>query len=50
MEIRKDDAIAQGANTSETRKNAPSNEKCASYPKPAALASTAPDPKISTGM
>lgn len=50
MEILSDAAAAQGAKTSETNRKAPSNEKCASYPKPAALASTAPAPKINIGI
>ena len=43
-------AAAHGANTSDANRNAPSNDRCALAPKPAELASTAPAPKISTGM
>lgn len=49
-ETRKDEAAAQGANTIDTNRNAPINDKCASNATPAILASTAPAPKISTGI
>lgn len=50
MEIRRDAAVAQGEKTMETNKNAPNIEKCAPNPIPAVLASTAPVPKINTGI
>lgn len=50
IEIRSAAAAAHGANTSEANKNAPSNDKWVLAPKPTELASTAPAPKISTGM
>jgi hypothetical protein len=42
-------AVAHGANASESRKQAPSNDRFASLPIPAKLLVTAPAPKISTG-
>lgn len=43
-------AVAHGANTSDNNRKAPSNDKCALAPRPAETASTAPAPKISTGI
>src|SRR5207237_8788098 len=43
-------AVAHGANASENRKQAPSNDRFASLPIPAKLFVTAPAPKISTGI
>ena len=50
MDTFKEAAAAQGANTTETSKKAPNSDKCASYSIPAILASTAPAPKINTGI
>src|SRR6185503_11219193 len=41
---------AQGANTNDTTRNAPSNERFACGLMPVILASTAPAPKIKTGI
>ena len=45
-----EDAAAQGARTSDTRRNAPISDKCASKLTPDIFASTAPAPKISAKM
>ena len=50
MEIRNDKAVVHGASTTEASRKAPRSDRCAAAPKPAALASTAPAPKINTGI
>ena len=44
-DTRKDHAVTHGANTNDTKKNAPINDKCAAKSTPAILASTAPKPQ-----